>query len=252
MDFLGANVEILLFDFVNVFSRKILCVFNLFLIGGIIVPRLYNWYIDRYKMSDGSEVLRAHGIVTGHDRLRDTTFINTSEVKEVTIENDIAIVQTRNTRYECSLESAKYESFEVPEVIPDFVVYRDRYSNLQKTKNNVLDKDGVLIALGNNREYYFDSIYVKFEGEEKYSDQVCPHIGMFQDSVLCRLNTKRYRIDYRYFPYPGLRVEFYEWMPEIDTYIENCGDEELLVTAEGKDYKIPPGEKKIIAPRCFS
>lgn len=210
------------------------------------MPRLYNWYIDKCKVGDGFEVLRAHGIVTGHERFMDTTFVNTSEVKHITIENEIAIIQTRNTRYECDLKSAKYEFFEVPEVIPDFIVYRDKYANLRNKENHALEQDGVLLVLGNNKEYYFNSIYAKFGDEEKYSDQAYPHIGMFQDSVLCMLDMERYRIDYRYFPFQGLHVEFYSWMDEIDTFIENCGDEELFVTVKGNVYRIDPGKRKKI------
>lgn len=210
------------------------------------MPKLYKWYIDKHKMSDKNEVLRAHGIVTGHNKLRDTTFINTSEVKTVIIENGIAIVQTRNTRYECDLECAQYDLFDVPEIIPNFDLYKMIYASEQKNKRVALENDGVVIILGNNREYYFDSIYIKFQGEEKYSNQVQPHIGMFQDSVLCILDTEKISIDYRYFPYQNFHVEFYSWMREIDTYIENCGDKTLFVTAEHRVYKILPQDRKKI------
>ncbi|WP_405322087.1 hypothetical protein [Frisingicoccus sp.] len=212
------------------------------------MPKLYDWYITQWTSNDGSKILQANGIVTGHKRLVDTTFIYTSSVKEVSMEGDIAIIQTMNTRYECRMDCANYEKFEATDLIPNFDAYRKKYGGGLRKKDIHLEEDGVVITLGNNRQYYFESIYARIKDQERYSDQAHLHIGMMQDSVLCTFTLGDTYINYRYFPYQGLHVEFYSWMDEMDTYIENCGDEPIRVSVRGKVYKIGCDERKKIIP----
>ena len=110
--------------------------------------------------------------------------------------------------------------------------------------------NAILLRLGNHREYYFDSMDINLNGEHlpTYMD---PHIGTFQDSVLCgsgeRCGIDSY--DLRYFPHRGGNIAFYHWRPQgLPVYIENCGDDDLRVKVAQWLYLIPPGERILIDP----
>ena len=209
------------------------------------MPRLYDWYINKVELYDGRSVLIAHGVVTGHERLHDATYINTSEVISVESNEDDVVINTRNSRYECSMKNVDYDSFEEKNLITDFELYRKKYGENKKITPEI-DENTALIILGNNRYYYFDSIYVKYNGVIYGDTEPEVHVGMFQDSVLFTKFIDERHIDYRYFPYKGVKVDFYSWMDDIDTYIENCGDKELFVSVFGEVYKIYPNERKQI------
>ena len=66
------------------------------------MAKLYNWYLSNYN-----EYILAHGIVTGHTKLADSTSIHTSDVREVYISDNAeqVIIMTQNTKYFCNIES---------------------------------------------------------------------------------------------------------------------------------------------------
>ena len=109
-----------------------------------------------------------------------------------------------------------------------------------------IEENSILIRFGNNREYYLDSLWVNHDGEVVRLTDIYPHIGMFQDSILCMMD--EYRIDIRYFPYQFGNIEFYSF--ETDgkpVYIENFGDSEFKAEVYGKVYVLKPGERKLVS-----
>lgn len=213
------------------------------------MARLYNWYIEKKNKMDPNSELWARGVVSGHVRLPDGLFIHTSTIASVTIEGETAIIQTQNTRFECKMENADYVKFKETQLIDDFPAYKAKYAIPKVKYKPDLKENEVLLVLGNNRQYYFDSYHVNYEGTKESLYDVHPHIGMFQDSVLCQCFINRQCIDYRYFPYKGCHAEFYSWEDHFKTYIENCGDDPLYVTVYGNVYVIPAKERVLIIPQ---
>ncbi len=211
------------------------------------MPRLYNWYIEKIKGSDEGSELWARGIVSGHERLADGMFIHTSPIMTVTIEDEIVIIQTKNTRYECSMENADYDRFTESKIIADFEVFREKYDVPKEKYVPELEENAVLLVLGNNRHYYFDSYHVNYNGKCESMYDVHPHIGMFQDSVLCMLYFEDRCVDYRYFPFKRCHVEFYSWEDDFKTYVENCGDDPLYISFSGSVYKVSPKERTLLS-----
>lgn len=213
------------------------------------MPRLYNWYFREYISRDGTTKMIAKGVVTGHERLLDATFIHTSTVKSVEVYGDDVIIQTKNTRYECSMKEANYNKAEITKkVIPNLDTYEEKYANQDKNLVPFSGSDDeTLMIIGNNREYYFDSLYAKRGEKEIYIDYPHVHVGLVQDSVLVMEDDYGDdAIDYRYFPYKGRHIEFYSANPERKLYIKNCGDMEMYVSFHGDKYKIEAGETKLL------
>ena len=65
---------------------------------------LYKWYMEEINRN-GEEYAIMHGVVTGHTRLMDSIFINTTRIKSYTINyaDSELIVETQNTTYHCPL-----------------------------------------------------------------------------------------------------------------------------------------------------
>lgn len=214
------------------------------------MPRLYKWYIVKMSGAEGKGIRIAYGIVTGHAQLQDAIFIHTSEIEHVEVNGNDVVIQTRNSRYECRMEDADYEAFSDTSLIRDYELFREKYGdrNVKGKEIPHLEENSALLILGNNREYYFDSFYVKYEGEVRSIENAHVHIGMIQDSVLCRESFDKKYVDYDYFPYQNLHVEFYGWDYDLETYIENCGDRDLYVSAIGEVFQIHPSERRHIIP----
>lgn len=58
---------------------------------------LHSWYIDEGISEEHGKYFRTHGVVTGHDRLPDSTWCHTSRVVEVQVDDAEGelVVQTR-------------------------------------------------------------------------------------------------------------------------------------------------------------
>lgn len=208
--------------------------------------RLSKWYLG-YEMMGGVKRRVARGVVSGHYRLDDGKQIHTSQIKFIEMEGDTALIRTRNTLYKCDMKDALYDEFKYTDLIEGFEEYRAKYSDLPEPVSEVDDNQAV-IRLGNNREYYYDSVHIKYKGQEEIITEPDVHVGMIQDSVLSRFCFGDTYIFFDYFPYKNGCLEFYSWDDsELEVYIENCGDRELYVTVGGNVYNILPQERKLIS-----
>ena len=205
---------------------------------------LHYWFVEK-KESDrtGEEYLQAHGIVTGHNRLPDATYINTSAVKEIIINHDTkeAQIHTMNTVYFCPLSYCNFKRQDQwKEIISDYEALKEKYQDTRK--DPTIEPGNVLLTISNFDEFYFHSLYYIPEGETepiKYS--ASPHIGTFQDSFLIEDWGK---IDLRYFPHYQ-NIEFYSEISDgRPLFVENIGDITLYVRAGCGTIRLEPGERK--------
>lgn len=216
--------------------------------GEIKVPRtmLRYWHVDKRRdEGTGEEYLLAHGNVTGHKRLVDSTFIHTSVIQEMKI-NGVSgelEIQTMNTKYYCPLVYCNFKrQDEYAGLIPDYGSIKKKYSNTIKTPT--IEAGKVLLILSNFDEYYFNSLYYIPEGEKepiKYT--AYPHIGTFQDSFLIQ-DENWDKIDLRYFPHYQ-NIEFYaEHIGGKPLFVENIGDITLFADTSEGIIKLEPGDRK--------
>lgn len=219
------------------------------------MAKLYQWYTEAIP---GERVI-LHGVVTGHRKLPDGILIYTSPIQQVLRDpecEDGYIFESKNTTFYVSMSDCDYGQCTVMEnsAIPGLELWRSQLASYseryaQKPALPAADCGSVLLRLGNNREYYFDSMDVHSGTGEYLNGDMQPHVGMFQDSVLCWAGGEAWCSDYdlRYFPYRSGNLEFYGCDTEgLPVYIENCGDCELMVKFAGAVYKIAPGSRVLM------
>ena len=198
------------------------------------------WYITGFRKGAWKGCM-AHGIVHGHQRLADGILIHTSAISAVTVEQDMAIIRTKNSEYHCRLDEASFDLFDEPgkRYFLDFENLREKYERRLEVPGQ---GDGALIALDGEAEYYYVGAAYRCSGEIIEIRIPTVHIGTFCDSVLigCLTDKTRQAIDYRYFPFSD-RVEFYSWMQTFDTYILNAGTQPIKVAVKAQENVIAPG-----------
>ena len=208
--------------------------------------QLHYWYIRDHEYEDGKKYRIAHGIVTGHKKIMDSTNMYSSEVKAVHIDSaeGEVVVTTRNSVYYCPLSYCRFnKQDEYPDIIPD-------YENMKKKYQGTIfwptiEPGNVLLVLANFSEYYFHSLhYVPADSEngEPLEYIAWPHVGTFQDSYL--ISTDDYRVDIRYLPH-FQNIEFYsENTDNRPFFIENIGDTVLYARTHIGIIRLEPGERK--------
>ena len=198
------------------------------------------WYITGFRKGEWKGCM-AHGIVHGHQRLADGILIHTSAISAVMVERDMAMIRTKNSEYHCRLDEASFELFDEPgkRYFLDFENLREKYERRLEVPGQ---RDGVLIVLDSEAEYYYIGATFRCGGENIEIRIPTVHIGTFCDSVLigCLTDKTRQAIDYRYFPFSD-RVEFYSWMNDFDAYIVNAGVQPIKVMVKAQEYVIEPG-----------
>lgn len=203
-------------------------------------PALWKWYIE--KLGDGK--LRAHGVVTNHHGIMDSTLIHTSRVMSVKtdIDNDEMVITTKNTVYHCKLSTCRFAKQDgYPDVLENYDCIKERYCIPQAEPE--IEQGKVLLVLSDYDEFYFHSLCVKNSTDdlEKYNSNA--NLGMFQDSYL--IYTNDHRIDLRYFP-GDRRIEFYSIETNgMPLYIENIGSCSLILQVQNREsyYTLKPGER---------
>ena len=198
------------------------------------------WYITGFRKGEWKGCM-AHGIVHGHQRLADGILIHTSAISAVTVEQDMAIIRTKNSEYHCRLDEASFDLFDEPgkRYFLDFENLREKYERRLEVPGQ---GDGALIVLDSEAEYYFVGAAYRYGGEVIEVRVPTVHLGMVQDSVLfgCFMERSQQAIDYRYFPFPN-KVEFYSWMHTFDTYILNAGTQPIKIEVKTHENLIEPG-----------
>ncbi len=218
---------------------------------------LHYWYVESF-VSEGERYQMGHGVVTGHQRLTDGTWIHTSVVNDIHVDTEAEelVVTTMNSVYHCPLAYCDWEhQDEYSEVIPDYEVLSKKYKGMDTLLRPVIEPGKVLLVLANFCEYYFHSLYYVPEDSEdntpcEYS--AYPHVGTFQDSFLISAYNKGQEcnelVDVRYFPHYQ-NIEFYsEYTDEKPLYVENIGYSVIYVQSSAGTIKLAPGERKEVTP----
>ena len=209
--------------------------------------QLHYWYIDEREIQ--GELYRiGHGIVTGHNKLSDSTKMHTSAVQAIHIDeiNDELIMTTKNSVYHCPLAYCRFKKQDkYPDIIPNYEILKEKYANSIEYPS--IEPGKVLLVVANFCNYYFHSLYyVPIDSEDgkelEYSGW--PHVGTFQDSYL--IMTEDYSIDLRYFPHYQ-NIEFYsEDTDNCPLFIENIGDVVIYAQTDVGTIKLAPGERKAV------
>lgn len=200
---------------------------------------LKNWYLDTY----------AYGIVSGHPKLADGIFVNSTRVLSVKVVNDEGDVeiQTRNTLYKANLKDAIFDNFseESKEMIDDFDELKEKFKDAYDFPKELLEQEGILIELSRNADCNFVSCLANIE--QKMYKELKPsiHLGMFEDSVLLRIRGLD-GFDCRYFPRNLGSIEFYTWRTPYKTYIKNSSDIDIEVVIFDFKKVLKPGETVLV------
>lgn len=185
---------------------------------------LRNWYL-----LDGS----AWGIVSGHRRLSDGTFIHTSLVMNVKVldkeTGDVEIL-THNTFYKANFKDAIFDKFgdDYKRMIEDYDELEKKFKDSYEFPKEILEKEGILIELSRNAEYNYISCLANIEQKMYKELQPSVHLGMFDDSVLLRIRDLP-EFDCRYFPTSLGSIEFYTWRTPYRTLIKNSSDIDIEI-----------------------
>lgn len=241
---LGIRINPLLNEDLEIKGKQIMesCINNLISTKRKVM--LHDWYIEDHLSHKGYRYDLAHGYVSGHNRLPDSIWINTSRIESVQVDyaNDELLIQTVNTLYHCPLNSCRWHSQDkFPDRIPDYEQIKEAYKG--KTTRPTIEPGKVLLVLANYSHYYFHSLYCKPEGcAEPIQYESDAHIGVLQDSFL--IYNEMDIVDLRYYPH-ALNIEFYsEYTNGMPLYIENIGDVTLYAKTSVGTIKLEPGDRK--------
>ena len=197
---------------------------------------LHYWYLDS---KDGK--VKAHGNVTGHRKLEDSQFINTSQVVDTRFDaaSEEMVIRTLNTEFHCPMTYCKFrKQDEFPGLIENYEELKEKYKD--KIEYPEIEQGKVLLVISNFDDYYFHSLCVKNENDEVQRFSTFPHIGMFQDSFLIGSD----HVDIRYFPHYR-NIEFYSSNTDgRPLYAENIGSTTLYIISGRNTYRLDPGERK--------
>lgn len=204
---------------------------------------LHYWYIDEVK--DKEETwLCGNGIVTGHEKLRDSLLIHTPKITKMVMdyEAEELILHTGNGVYHCPFIFCDFDEQEkAPHLVPNFNWFLSEY--VDRILYPEIEQEKVLLTLSNYDPYYFRHIFYFTKDEE------CPSgyetdTGIWNSQESYIIKSFDGRIDLRYIPHYQ-NVEFYvENTDGAPWYIENAGDDTLYARTSAGVLRLEPGERK--------
>lgn len=211
--------------------------------------KLHHWYLYKIERDDDIELYIAFGNVTGHNKLPDTIFTHTSNIKTIHFDQEAekVIIQTLNTEYHCLLSECNFSKKDTYELIPCLKEYSKK--NL---KNKYEQEDNsILIVLSDHETYYFETAIIKKDGKD-YLGMIDSNIGRYQDSCIIRfreytnVHGRNNDIDIRYFPHHQ-HLETYSWCTQgLPVYLENAGDDVIYYTTDVGVIELKPGDSKLV------
>ncbi len=203
---------------------------------------LINWSItkkdDKYYL---------HGNVSGHSKLPNGMYVNTTSGKQFKVTDTALNIQTKNTLYTLPLGRISSDFLRdgreiilkiFGQDILDKIVTaaQDEQRYMTERINNIssrIDNDTVYLAFSSDIEYYFDFGIHKAANGIVAAVEMCVHIGMFQDSVLLQSNRTTLC---SYFPYADNRIGLYgnsddesHKESKLLGYIANTGEKTIQI-----------------------
>ena len=206
--------------------------------------KLTQWYLTEHLLKDTKEKCYvAHGVVSGHPKLADGDFINTSIIEEIRLDssNNCLIMLTHSkNEYMLLLADIDFDGFEkTRDYLEEFNVptlsLRKCLKLHHEAEEDILSK--VENVLQNNELYlqfygvFAQKAFFKNDAGEIREIRVTPHIGMFQDSYLIT-DFERGEVDFRYFDSLN-GIEPYHWSDGLKAVkIKNEGASDILFLAD--------------------
>lgn len=218
--------------------------------------RLTHWYLKELDEAFSS----AWGIVSGHDRLLDGTFIHTSWLRKVELdesEKQLRLLTYSGNHYYLDWSEINENHIEDTRkvlgqfgVLTDFLKFRKELKEqfekeLMSEINSILKKRELLWIPALNRAFFKNSEDIV---EEAF---ILIHGGMFQDSVLIRNR----EVDFRYFPMSSTKivVEPYHWSNGLEAVlIDNRGEKEIEFVGSKRRIICKAGEITRIESKEYS
>lgn len=229
------------------------------------MPTLHDWYLN-YNDSPTDSFIQAWGVVEGHPKQPDGTFIHTSEVKSVHfLDNITLVVETRNNAYklDCRELQRDYvnetrkavQKMELSEREWDIITQASIRAFIEREQahreyRNKLDFGEMYMILSTEKPNGVDEVYFcTKETDGSLYAATClfsVHVGMFTDSVLYHCHHADHTYDVlRFFPHAPDRIEFYHtWDGKQDGvwgYFRNVGKKAVIV-------ELPWGKEIVVEP----
>lgn len=224
--------------------------------------KLTQWYLTEHLLKDTKEKCYvAHGVVSGHPKLADGDFINTSIIEEIRLDssNNCLIMLTHSkNEYMLLLADIDFDGFEkTRDYLEEFNVptlsLRKCLKLHHEAEEDILSK--VENVLQNNELYlqfygvFAQKAFFKNDAGEIREIRVTPHIGMFQDSYLIT-DFERGEVDFRYFDSLN-GIEPYHWSDGLKALrIDNAGQENITFLS-GDNLVCKSGEITLIESSQF-
>lgn len=228
---------------------------------------LTRWYVPRIR-GDGISV---QGIVSaGHYHVQEGHRVYTTHVQNVQIDGDALIIKTRNSKYRAAYEDHNTqindekrlaELFGISGIDPDAAMMAaQRIKSLSQEAElrhirelaGKFEGDGTIFEFAAGEEHYIRGYLTRKGRKTRSRMDYDLHVGMFQDSVLLSFSympgEMYYDFDFRFFPYKGNRIEFYDWAdPYEPVYFYNSGIEAIEADTPNGQFLLPAGETVLIS-----
>ncbi|OON99379.1 MAG: hypothetical protein ATN35_12940 [Epulopiscium sp. Nele67-Bin004] len=197
---------------------------------------------------------QARGVVTGHPQIPDNTYIYTSTIQKIEVEEPNIIIYTRNSIYHCPIESCAFREQDEyiryydgdindSQIIPQYEQLKQKYT---KQKAYIKD-DSVLLTLSSSAPYAFDYIYCNTQEQGEIKFKTSPHIGQMADTFIIDGDIDKNRqVDIRYYAHSKKAIEFYKLKTHgMQLYIKNSGKESIKLSVEFCEHSmyIEPNQK---------
>ncbi len=198
--------------------------------------------LHRWNVLDG----QARGVVTGHSQIPDNTYIYTSTIQKIEVEEPNIVIYTRNSIYYCPIESCAFR--EQDEYLR---YYKDKMNQLEIPRYEELKQkytqqkayikdDSILLTLASGEPYAFDYIYCNAQEHGEVDFKTSPHIGVMADTfVINGIISNDKQIDIRYYAHSKKAIEFYKLKTfEMPLYLKNSGQEAIKLSVEFCEHSI--------------
>lgn len=240
-----------------------------------MIKFLRNWYFSSHDY-EGKITWIAHGNVYYNSKFEDGLKIHTSVIKKISLGDSYFDVYTTNSIYRCLFGESTERCFKFIDTSSLFDESVNK-SDLDTLKEKIIselktskkhdeekiyesihdEKECLIMIFSDIKDYYFEDFIIKMN-DKMVHYTMYPHVGMFQDSILinrqnCELKNDAEEIDFRYFPYKGNRILFYNWEGYSGKiYAVNKGVKELEIDTPYGGFLLQPNSNPYLISKDTS
>lgn len=195
--------------------------------------RLYNWHIRLAAGENGITHYYAEGNVIDHPWCVNSERIVTKALRryQMNAECDEVLLYTDATEYHCPISECTFYNMDaIMAFLPEMKMHLNRKKKLPPEKPR-LDNDSILMVLSDHYGYFFEGLYVKYDGKIYSVTDLDAHAGMMADSCpvkICGLPGKEdiefSNVEMCYYPH-SYYLDFYLWNDYgLPVWFENRGE----------------------------